>query len=157
MRYIEAPEPFHPDGRPSLYLAGATVGCPDWQSEAVGLLEDAGFDGTVLNPRPSRNTVTNSYAAWSPFGWQDRNIRRTSVVLFWNPLSHARVQECYQAHLSTAYGGAVVVGCDPADIVQRANRALLVHALPWLAVADTLAGTVSAALAELEVAASPRY
>ncbi|WP_033825799.1 MULTISPECIES: hypothetical protein [unclassified Kitasatospora] len=149
LRYIEAPEPFEPDGLPSVFLAGATVGCPDWQSETVDLLEAAGFDGTVLNPRPSRDPATDPYAAWAPFGWQDTNIRRTSVVLFWNPLGHVRVHDCYEADLFSPYGGTVVVGCDPADPVQQANRVLLANLMPWLPVADTLADTVAAALAAL--------
>ncbi|MGW4694388.1 hypothetical protein OU787_25385 [Kitasatospora sp. YST-16] len=149
LRYIEAPQPFEPDGLPSVYLAGATVDCPDWQSQAVRLLEAAGFEGTVLNPRPSRNAAADPYAAWTPLGWQDRNIRRVDVVLFWNPIGHHHVRNCYEARLVAGQGG-VVVGCDPADPVQRAHRVLLLHAVPWLPVADTLAGTVCAALAELE-------
>ncbi|WP_441245211.1 hypothetical protein [Kitasatospora sp. McL0602] len=149
LRYIEAPAPYEPDGLPSVFLAGATVGCPDWQSEAVDLLASAGFEGAVLNPRPSRNPATDPYAAWAPFGWQDTNIRRTALVLFWNPLGHVRVHDCYEAGLFTPYGGAVVVGSDPADPVQRANRVLLGHLMPWLPVADSLAGTVTAALAVL--------
>ncbi|GAA2118114.1 hypothetical protein GCM10009759_65110 [Kitasatospora saccharophila] len=155
LRYIEAPQQFEPDGLPSVYLAG-TVDCPDWQSQAVRLLADADFEGTVLNPRPSRNSVADPYAAWTPLGWQDRNIRRVDVVLFWNPIGHHHVRNCYEARLFTGRGGAVVVGCDLADPVQRAHRALLLHAVPWLPVADTLAATVCAALAELEAAASAR-
>ncbi|MEV0530871.1 hypothetical protein [Kitasatospora sp. NPDC050463] len=154
LRYLEAPEPYAPDGRPAVFLAGATVDCPDWQSEAVDLFAIAGFDGTVLNPRPSRNPATNPYLAWLPFGWQDRNIRRTDVVLFWNPIGHVRVHDCYEAGLFSPYGGTVVVGCDPADPVQRANRVLLANLMPWLPVADTLADTVAAALATLAARAS---
>ncbi|MFD7645695.1 hypothetical protein ACFV4P_34185 [Kitasatospora sp. NPDC059795] len=156
LRYVEAPEPFEPDGRPSVFLAGATVGCPDWQWKAVELLARAGFDGTVLNPRPSRNPATDPYAAWEPLGWQDRNIRRTAAVVFWNPIGPMRVQDCYEAGLFTPYGGLVVVGCDPADPVQRANRVLLAHRMPWLPVADSLAGTVAAALAALTTPAPVR-
>ncbi|MGW2542528.1 hypothetical protein ACWC5I_17045 [Kitasatospora sp. NPDC001574] len=149
LRYVEAPQPYEPDGRPSLFLAGATIGCPDWQSEAVDLLTTAGFEGTVLNPRPSRTRATDPYRAWRPFGWQDTNIRRCSAVLFWNPIGPARVQDCYEAGLFTPFGGAVVVGSDPADPVQQANRVLLAQCMPWLPVADTLAATVEAALAAL--------
>ncbi|MFB7474329.1 hypothetical protein [Kitasatospora sp. NPDC056184] len=156
LRYIEAPEPFEPDTLPSVFLAGATIGCPDWQWEAVGLLASAGFEGTVLNPRPSRNPATDPYAVWAPFGWQDRNIRRTSAVLFWNPIGHVRVHDCYEAGLFSPYGGAVVVGCDPADPVQQANRVLLAHLMPWLPVADSLAGTVTAALAAVTTPAAVR-
>ncbi|MFB7908368.1 hypothetical protein ACFC1T_18220 [Kitasatospora sp. NPDC056076] len=152
LRYIEAPEPFEPDGLPSVFLAGATIGCPDWQWEAVELLARAGFHGTVLNPRPSRNPATDPYAAWAPFGWQDRNIRRTSAVLFWNPIGHVRVHDCYETGLFSPYGGAVVVGCDPADPVQQANRVLLAHLMPWLPVA----GTLGAALAALAAPAPAR-
>ncbi|MFB8201919.1 hypothetical protein [Kitasatospora purpeofusca] len=144
LRYIKAPQPFEPDGHPSIFLAGATIGCPDWQWEAVTLLAIA---GSVLNPRPSRNPATDPYAAWRPSGWQDTNIRRTSVVMFWNPIGHVRVQDCYEAALFTPYGGTVIVGSDPADPVQRANQVLLGHLMPWLPVADTLAATVTAALA----------
>ncbi|MCX4752519.1 hypothetical protein [Kitasatospora purpeofusca] len=154
LRYLEVPQPYAPDGRPAVFLAGATVDCPDWQSEAVNLFAIAGFDGTVLNPRPSRNPATNPYLAWLPFGWQDRNIRRTDVVLFWNPIGHVRVHDCYEAGLFSPYGGTVVVGCDPADPVQRANRVLLANLMPWLPVADTLAGPVAAALATLAARAS---
>ncbi len=58
-----------------------------------------------------------------------------------------RVHDCYEAGLFTPYAGAVVVGCDPSDPVQRANRVLLANLMPWLPVADTLASTVTAALA----------
>ncbi|MEU4586598.1 hypothetical protein AB0F92_31760 [Kitasatospora aureofaciens] len=153
LRYVEAPEP---DGRPAVFLAGATVGCRDWQSEAVDLFATAGFDGTVLNPRPSRNPATDPYRAWQPFGWQDRNIRRTDVVLFWNPIGHVRVHDCYEAGF-TPYGGTVIVGCTPADPAQRANRVLLANLMPWLPVADTLAATVAAALAALAAPAPAHH
>ncbi|KOV12365.1 hypothetical protein ADK60_32210 [Streptomyces sp. XY431] len=156
LRYIEAPEPFEPDGLQSVFLAGATIGCPDWQLEAVDMLASAGFDGTVLNPRPSRNPAADPYAAWAPFGWQDTNIRRTSVVLFWNPLGHVRVHDCYEAGVFSQYAGTVVVGCDPADPVQKANRVLLANLMPWLPIADSLAGTVTAALAALATPAAVR-
>ncbi|MFD4533577.1 hypothetical protein ACFWNL_21195 [Kitasatospora sp. NPDC058397] len=154
LRYIEAPAAFEPDGRPSIYLAGQTVGCPDWQSQAVALLTAGDFDGTVLNPRPSRRPATDPYAAWRPFGWQDHNIRRTDAVLFWNPIGHVRIQDCYEAGLFTCHGGRVVVGSDPADPVQRANRVLLAHLMPWLPVEDTLADSVTAALAALTTPAA---
>ncbi len=151
LRYIEAPAPFVPDG-PSIYLFGRTAGCPDWQLEAVRLLAQLGWTGTVLNPRPSLNPRVNPFEVWQPFGWQERNIRRCDVVLFWNPIGHVRVQNCYEDGLFTPHGGAVVVGCDPADPVQRANRVLLLNAMPWLPVHDTLADTVTAALAALDAA-----
>ncbi|MFI9787402.1 hypothetical protein ACIHEI_28440 [Kitasatospora sp. NPDC051984] len=153
LRYIEAPGDFEPDGRPSLYLAGATVDGPDWQWEAVGLLADAGFDGSVLNPRPSLNPATDPYRAWTPLGWQDRNIRRTGAVLYWNPLGHVRVHDRYTAGLLNQPGQLVVVGRDPADPVQQANRVLLAGVTPWLKVHDTLAATVAAVLDALDAAA----
>ncbi|MFF2657305.1 hypothetical protein ACFVUH_08055 [Kitasatospora sp. NPDC058032] len=156
LRYIEVPNEFEPDGRASVFLAGETIGCPDWQSEAVGLLADAGFDGTVLSPRPSRNPASDPYAAWLPGGWQDRNIRRTDVVLFWRPIGHVRIHDCYEAHLFSPYGGAVAVGCDPAEAAQRATRARLAQLMPWLPVAGTLADTVTAALAALAAPAPTR-
>ncbi len=149
MRYIEPPQEFVPDGRPSLYLAGRSIGVPDWQSEVVGLLDDAGFAGTVLSPRPTRSPGTDPFLAWAPFGWQDFNIRRVDCVLFWMPIGAQRIQDLYESHLLGRTTGAVVVGCDPNDPDQASTRNTLGSLMPWLPVESTLAGAVSAALAQL--------
>ncbi|MFJ4676945.1 hypothetical protein [Kitasatospora sp. NPDC088783] len=157
LRYVEAPAPFLPDGGASIYLFGKTVGCPDWQREAVGLLAGAAFAGTVLNPRPSFNPDGSPYDAWRPFGWQDRNVPKCDAVLFWNPISADRILAVYEAGLLAEPGTAVVVGGDPHDCEQRFLRGELERRLPWLPTADTLAATVHAALAALaERAASQR-
>ncbi|QKW20563.1 hypothetical protein HUT16_17140 [Kitasatospora sp. NA04385] len=151
-RYIEAPAPFLPDGSPSIYLFGKTAGCPDWQIHVVRLLRELRWTGTVLNPRPSLTPTGSPYDAWRPFGWQDRNVPKCDVVLFWNPISADRVLSVYTAGLLAEPGTAVVFGSDPADPEQQALRGELERRLPWLPVADTLAATVHAALAELEAA-----
>ncbi|MEU6233029.1 hypothetical protein [Kitasatospora sp. NPDC047058] len=145
MRLIEPPQEFIADGQLSLYLAGRSIGVPHWQSEAVALLADAGFDGTVLSPRPT-SPGADPYLAWKPFGWQDHTIRRVDCVMFWMPIGAQRIQDLYESHLLGRTTGAVVVGC---DLDHASTRNTLRSLLPWLPVESTLADTVAAALAQL--------
>ncbi|MFJ2778201.1 hypothetical protein [Kitasatospora sp. NPDC087315] len=156
MKYIEAPQNFHPDGRPSVYLAGQSMGCPDWQAEAVNLFATAGFTGTVLSPRPSRNPRFDPFWAWRPNGWQDQTIGRCDIAMFWRPLGLDRVQDLYELHLFGRSKTTVVVGCDPRDPVQATARAAIHARMPWLPVEPTLGETVRAALTHLGALATTR-
>ncbi|MGW3183192.1 hypothetical protein ACWDD9_28350 [Kitasatospora sp. NPDC001119] len=145
MRLVEYPEPFTPDGSPTLYLAPSDAGRPGWRSEAIALLEAAGFTGTVLNPQPAST-------AEAPSGWQEHNLRRFGVVLLWCPTGGQQVRDVRQRFLRLSRT-ALVVGCDHAEREQRFVHAELQATMPRLAVHGDLAATVRAALDHLSAPA----
>ncbi|MFJ7279765.1 hypothetical protein [Kitasatospora sp. NPDC098663] len=144
MQLIEYPQRYTPDGCPALYLAASGAGRPGWQSEAVALLDAAGFTGTVLNPQPSRPTS----GAGAADGWQEHNLRRIGAVILWCPHGAQHVRDVQRRFLHRSRT-VLVVGCDLEDRLQRFVHAELLHATPALAVATGLAATVRAALDHL--------
>jgi Nucleoside 2-deoxyribosyltransferase like len=99
MRLIEALAEYEPNGETSLFLAGGISGCPDWQSEMVALLSDAGvlderadvasdsMGGqplTLLNPR-RRVFLPGNAEAEAQILWEFRHLRKADALLFWFP------------------------------------------------------------------------
>ncbi|MFJ9947699.1 hypothetical protein [Kitasatospora sp. NPDC091207] len=152
-----SPQRFDPDGAPSVYLAGQSIGCPDWQSETADLLAAARFDRTVLNPRPSRNPTVDPYAMrrgcrsagrTAPFAWPTSSCSGGRSARYGSRISTSL----------TSLGrskSAVVVGCDTADPARSATRAALLECIPWLPVEETLAATVTLARLSVPVTARP--
>ncbi|MEV7926002.1 hypothetical protein [Kitasatospora sp. NPDC088779] len=122
MKLVEYPQHFTPDGSPTLYLDPSGAGRPGWQSNAVALLDAAGFTGTVLNPQP---------AVWpaAPFGWQEHNLRRFGAVLLWCPTGAQHVRDV-QHHVLHRSRTALVVGCDREERAQRFIHAELLGTMP---------------------------
>ncbi|MEU3574157.1 hypothetical protein AB0E96_37985 [Kitasatospora sp. NPDC036755] len=148
MRLVEYPEPFTPDGSPTLYLAASGAGRPGWRSEAIALLEAAGFTGAVLNPLPAAHPQ-------APSGWQEHNLRRFGAVLLWCPTGAQQVRDVRQRFLRLSRT-ALVVGCDHTKREQRFIHAELQATMPRLAVATDLAAAVRTALDHLSAPAAPQ-
>ncbi|MFJ9446410.1 hypothetical protein ACIRRH_31805 [Kitasatospora sp. NPDC101235] len=148
MRLVEYPQHYTPDGSPTLYLDPSGAGRSGWQSEAIALLEAAGFTGTVLNPRPASH-------AQAPSGWQEHNLRRFGAVLLWCPTGAQQVRDVRQRLLRLSRT-ALVVGCDHTQREHRFVHAELQATMPRLAVAADLGAAVRAALDHLSAPAAPQ-
>lgn len=83
MRYIEAPEEWHPGVRehPAVFLAGGITGCPDWQSQIVALLANHGV--TLLNPRRVDFPIGQPDASREQIAWEHLHLRRADAIVFW--------------------------------------------------------------------------
>ncbi|GLW74717.1 hypothetical protein Kpho02_70140 [Kitasatospora phosalacinea] len=146
---IHPPEPYTPDGRPSVYLAGRAVDGDEWREQAATLLATSGYDGTVLDPFPRHPAAgTGRFAAWAPLGWQSTTIRCADVVLFWEPAGPITVADLYSRQVLSGRG-SLVVGWGPDTAWRSGMPGRLHHELPWLTVHTTLAATVAAALQQL--------
>ena len=80
MTVVVAPDRNVPSG-PSLFLAGGITGCPDWQSQAVRVLDDSGL--VLLNPRRENFPMTDPMAAETQIMWEHDMLRHADSVLFW--------------------------------------------------------------------------
>ncbi|MFF3006698.1 hypothetical protein ACFVTF_28295 [Kitasatospora sp. NPDC057940] len=153
MQLIEYPEHYTPDGSPTLYLARSGTGRPGWQSDAVALLDAAGFTGSVLNPQPCNRSTSGMGAA---AGWQEHNLRRIGAILLWCPHGAQQVLDVRQRFLHRSRT-ELVVGCDLDQRAQRFVHAELIAAIPRLAVSTGLAATLRAALDCLGAPAATRH
>ena len=74
----------------SIFLAGP---CPrvdfndDWRFEAFKLLEDAGFNGTVITPTNHNYKKLSGKAREKQTEWERNAMHAASVILFWIPRS----------------------------------------------------------------------
>lgn len=66
-----------------LFLAGGISGCPDWQSQAVQLLDST--TGVVVNPRRVGDLAPDGDMATEQIAWEHDALSRAAVVLFWFP------------------------------------------------------------------------
>lgn len=64
-----------------LFLAGGISNCPDWQADAVNMLEE--FPGVVINPR--RYTVFDENEAEEQIEWEYNALHAIPKILFWFP------------------------------------------------------------------------
>lgn len=81
---VQAPETGIPNAYglyPSVFLAGGITGCPDWQKQAINLLDDA--DVLIFNPRQAAFDVSNPEAAKDQITWEHKALRAADAVLFW--------------------------------------------------------------------------
>src|SRR5207248_2569669 len=67
----------------SLFLGGGISGCPDWQSQLIGLLADT--DLLLLNPRRRNYSWSDPSAAEEQIVWEHRHLRKATAILFWFP------------------------------------------------------------------------
>jgi hypothetical protein len=73
--------------RPSIFLGGAITGAPDWQSEAVQMLESF---ATCFNPRRQDGFVPPDHPEYlkcyrEQVRWEHKYLLAADVVLFWMP------------------------------------------------------------------------
>lgn len=73
-------------GGPSIFLAGPTPRSSEvksWRPEAVRILQELGFKGTVLVPERRDWTVKFEYT--DQVGWEKAGLHHATVILFWVP------------------------------------------------------------------------
>ncbi|MQS14710.1 hypothetical protein F7Q99_21195 [Streptomyces kaniharaensis] len=129
---------------PSVFLAAG----PDatWQQEALLLLANAAFTGTVFNPVPT-SPIADRDAPWRPFGWHQLMLRRSTAALFWNPPGPVMATDLLSRHAFGFLDTAIVVGCDPDMPGPREAKEQFLRAMPWLTVEQSLPDAVNTVLA----------
>lgn len=147
-----------PPEQSCIFLAGPTPredGVPSWRPEAIRLLEEAGFEGTVLTPEDAGGGRAHDYV--DQIEWEEQALDCATVIMFWIPRELEKMPgfttniewgEWYQS-------GKVVLGA-PYDAPKM--RYLLYKADKYgVPVSRTLPGTVEAALGLLRgmVSAGP--
>lgn len=66
----------------SIFLAGGITGCPDWQSEIIGLIEEPkNFDLNLLSPR--RPFAPEDIE--QQIKWEFLHLRKADCIAFWFP------------------------------------------------------------------------
>jgi hypothetical protein len=73
--------------RPSIFLGGAITGAPDWQSQAIQMLEPF---ATCFNPRRPDGFVPPNHPEYlqqyeEQVRWEHKYLLVADVVLFWMP------------------------------------------------------------------------
>ena len=88
MHYVTAPKSFADFPHPWVFLAGSIeMGVAlDWQKEITSLLEDEGFEGTVINPRredwdPSWRQEFTNPQFYQQVMWELSAIQAADLVL----------------------------------------------------------------------------
>lgn len=66
--------------RPSIFLAGGIVGCPDWQSETE---EQLSGSYKVYNPRQTEFDFSKKDAAREQIQWEYRFLNKADAIMFW--------------------------------------------------------------------------
>lgn len=69
----------------SIFLAGPTprdAETPSWRHEALKILEDIGFDGTVFVPERQHNKI---YDYDTQVEWEWNCLHNSDVIVFWIP------------------------------------------------------------------------
>lgn len=112
MIYIEAPSQAHYHGdAPSVFLAGGIMGCPDWQSEMVNLLWDAGL--VLLNPRRKDFPMGDPLAAQAQIEWEHDRLRLADWILFWFPASTLCPIVLYELGAWSMTDKPIAIGIEP--------------------------------------------
>jgi hypothetical protein len=88
MKVITSPEIIDEFERPTVFLGGAITGAPDWQQQAITLLQPS--FGTVFNPRrvtPFKQPHEPDYLEDYHFQveWEHRYLLDADLALFWMP------------------------------------------------------------------------
>lgn len=76
----------------SLFLVGPSPRGEDtdnWRSDALQLLEEAGYDGVVYIPLPRNGEWSKNYD--NQIVWERKNLDRADVLLFWVPRDMQRL------------------------------------------------------------------
>lgn len=67
----------------ALFIAGGISGCPDWQTDLIGMLADLPI--TILNPRRPVYDANDTDAARAQITWEFNHLRLSKGVSFWFP------------------------------------------------------------------------
>jgi hypothetical protein len=81
MRSIESPD----DGvlKPSLFLAGGTTDCPNWQHELMDRLKTTPL--ILFNPRRAVVPMDDPLEGRKQLMWEYRHGRKATAIAFWFP------------------------------------------------------------------------
>lgn len=74
------PESFE---RIPVFLAGGISNCPNWQDQAIGVINLDKFD--VINPRREGDLAKDGAEARRQIEWEHRGLRESVIALFWFP------------------------------------------------------------------------
>ena len=107
VRIIKAPESYHTDGCPSIFLGG---GMTDWRHEIMQRLSD--FDGVLIDPQLAHWPKDQS-AASDQVMWEHRYRREATWGLFWFPAETTCSVTWLELGYALAGDQTVVVGADP--------------------------------------------
>lgn len=132
-----------------IFLAGGISNCPDWQAEALRLLEHT--DLVVANPRRPEGLAHTGEEAKKQIEWEFANIKTAGIVLFWFPgTEFMQPITLFELGKQLGRGCQIVVGADPA--FSRAFDVAVQTRLerPQLTVHSTLESTVEAAVDALK-------
>lgn len=83
---IYAREGFPALVKKTLFLAGPTpreAGVPGWRQEALQILRELGFDGTVFIPEPRDGKWLENYEV--QIEWEEEGLQRADAIVFWVP------------------------------------------------------------------------
>ncbi|SDZ01268.1 Nucleoside 2-deoxyribosyltransferase like [Amycolatopsis xylanica] len=137
------------DARPAIFLAGGMHGCPDWRSEAIGMIErlqPAVGELAVFCPRKSSAPAFDE----NMVAWEHRHLRLADLILFWFPDGDAHQPiALYELGAAAASGRPVVVGTGPGYLRRQDVVAQLKYARPELTVHSELTSVVRGAIEKI--------
>lgn len=108
-----------------LFLAGGITNCPDWQADAIKMLDD-GSDIVVANPRRDRLLDHEGEDAAYQIRWEYEFLRRARMILFWFPKESVCPITLFELGKEIGRGSCLLVGAHPEyvrrfDVVTQMN------------------------------------
>lgn len=99
----------------SIFLAGGITGCPDWQEEALSILESSPVTSSwdVYNPRRKTFDVSDPTASDFQIEWEHKHLRRVHEVFFWFPKEGQCMITLLELGWALGRGCPIRVGCHP--------------------------------------------
>lgn len=116
---------------PTVFLAGGITGCPDWQSELIGLI---GFtDATIYNPRrkifPSKESPEWEMDSRNQIKWEFDRLKSSDIISFWFSRGSDNPIVLYELGMwGNSRNTSIIVGVDPEyprrrDVIIQTNIA----------------------------------
>jgi calcineurin-like phosphoesterase family protein len=96
MDVVYALQSFEPLEQPSIFLAGPSYRPKPgeehkygttWRQEAIKLLEQLNFSGTVFNPEFQHNQLPDHWTYSRQVSWESEGLKLSTAILFWVPRS----------------------------------------------------------------------
>jgi hypothetical protein len=87
MKVVYARQPYEIEG-PVIFLAGPTPrekSVPSWRPEALRLLQEMGFAGTVFVPEDEGWGSMDNLEYGDQIAWERDGLRDSDVIVFWVP------------------------------------------------------------------------
>jgi hypothetical protein len=143
---------------PVIFLAGPIQGAPDWQTEAIRLLQAAAPDIHLASPR--RGPAVEEFDYTQQVNWETYHLKRAGqhgAILFW--LAKEAVHLCERAYAQTSRfelgewkvkherdGVKLIVGIDEGFTNSRYIRHRLTQDCPNVPICRSLAETCQEAI-----------